>query len=179
MRIGEIASSKNAWVNTIDGQQMEAIALFENIIAEQIYCTLSTCSLEGMPWGSPLLFVYDAAFNIYWSSAIAAQHSQNIYQNAGKSALTIYDAAKIKGIYLSGITTELTEQIPLETVLKLFDHRAKRSTPRKAIDYLEPSPRRMYKFSIKSAWITGDRLLFQEQLIDTKTAISLNPHKSH
>jgi hypothetical protein len=174
MQNGQIACPENAWINTLEANQTEAIALAKEIISEQIYCTLSTCSVDGMPWGSPLLFVYDEAFNFYWSSAIAAQHSQNIYQNQGKSVLTIYDAAKIKAVYLSGIATELTEQNQLEKVLQLFDLRAKRPTPRMVIDYLNESPRRMYQFVIKASWITGDRLMFQNQLMDTKIAIHLD-----
>jgi hypothetical protein len=32
----------------------------------------------------------------------------------------------------------------------------------------------MYQFVIKASWITGDRLMFQNQLMDTKIAIHLD-----
>lgn len=169
----KIATAENAWVSISDDENSESIALAKQIISEQIYCTLSTCSAAGMPWGTPLLFVHDEALNLYWSSAIAAQHSQNLYQNAGKAMITIYDAVKIKAVYCAGIATELMNTDQLEKVLQKFDQRAKRPTPRMASDYLNQSPRRMYRFEMKEIWVTGDRLQVADQLIDTKIQLNL------
>lgn len=168
------ATADNAWVNTIDGDRLEIIALARQILSEQIYGTLSTCSPDGMPWGTPLFFVYDEMLNFYWSSAIAAQHSQHLYTNQGRAMITIYDATKVKAIYFSGVATELTELEPLTAALARFDYRAKRPNPRLATDYLEPSPRRMYQFQPEKAWITGDRLQLADQLIDTKIQLNLS-----
>ena len=167
------ATAENAWINTIDGDRPEIIALARQIIAEQIYGTLATSSPDGMPWGTPLFFVYDAALNFYWSSAIAAQHSQHLYRNQGRAMITIYDATKIKAVYFAGVATELTEPTKLAQILKLFDQRAKRPNPRLAADYLDSSPRRMYQFAINAGWVTGDRLQLEDQLIDTKIQLNL------
>ncbi|MGB2926598.1 MAG: pyridoxamine 5'-phosphate oxidase family protein [Limnothrix sp.] len=170
----QIATAKNAWVNTVDGENPDLLALAQQLISEQIYCTLSTCSPEGMPWGTPLFFVFDDVLNIYWSSAIAAQHSQNLYHNQGQGTITIYDPTKVKALYFSGIATELAELPQLTQILELFDLRAKRPNPRSANDYLDESPRRMYQFKIDKAWIAGDRLQVTTQLIDTKTELNTN-----
>jgi nitroimidazol reductase NimA-like FMN-containing flavoprotein (pyridoxamine 5'-phosphate oxidase superfamily) len=167
------ATAENAWVNTIDGDRLDILALARQLISEQIYGTLSTCSPDGMPWGTPLFFVYDEVLNFYWSSAIAAQHSQNLYANQGRAMITIYDATKIKAVYFSGVATELTEPTKLAQILKLFDQRAKRPNPRLAADYLDQSPRRMYQFAINEAWVSGDRLQLGDQLIDTKIQLNL------
>ncbi len=42
------------------------------------FCTLSTIDENGKPWGAPLFYSWDADGNIYWTSAVRAQHSINI-----------------------------------------------------------------------------------------------------
>lgn len=172
---GQLPTAENGWINTIEQNNPAAIALAKHLITEQIYCTLSTCTADGMPWGSPLLFVYDQDFKLYWSSAIAAQHSQNLYHNHGRATITLYDASQIKAVYLRGLANELTDTQQLATILQLFDQRAQRPTARQCPDYLAPSPRRMYQFTPHDLWLTGDRLTVQDQLIDTK--IHLNHPK--
>lgn len=168
------ATAANGWVNTAQTKNPEAIALASSLITEQLYCTLATTSPDKNPWSTPLFYVFDQHLNLYWSSAIAAQHSQNLAQNQGRSMITLFDANKVKAVYFSGVATELTEKSQLETVLKLFDQRAKRPNPRLAKNYLGESCRRMYKFVPEKVWVTGDRLTVNEQLVDTKIELDLN-----
>lgn len=168
------ATTENAWVNTLDGDRLDIITLARQLISEQIYGTLSTCSPDGMPWGTPLFLVYDEVLNFYWSSAIAAQHSQNLCANQRRAMITIYDAIKIKAVYFAGVATELTEPTKLASVLARFDRRSERPNPRLAADYLDPSLRRMYQFEINEGWVTGDRLQLEDQLIDTKIQLNLS-----
>ena len=142
----QIATAANAWVNTAQSKNPEAIALANSLITEQIYCTLATASADRIPWSTPLFYVFDENLNLYWSSAIASQHSQNLTQNNGRSMITLFDANKVKAVYFSGVSVELTDEPQLEAVLKLFDERAKRPNPRLIKDYLGESCRRMYKF---------------------------------
>ncbi|AFY37198.1 pyridoxamine 5'-phosphate oxidase-related FMN-binding protein [[Leptolyngbya] sp. PCC 7376] len=173
MSESQIAMAANGWVNTVESENPEAIALASSLITEQIYCTLATSSTDGMPWSTPLFYVFDQELNLYWSSAIAAQHSQNLVENQGCAMITLFDAAKVKAVYFSGVATEFTDESELQAVLKLFDQRAKRPNPRLAKDYLDDSCRRMYKFTPDKVWVTGDRLTVEEQLVDTKTRLNL------
>ena len=174
----QIATATNGWVNTIQSQDSEAIALAASLISEHIYCTLATASADGMPWSTPLFYVFDQELNLYWSSAIAAQHSQNLTQNNGKSMITLFGSQKVKAVYFSGVSAELTDEPQLEAVLKLFDQRSKRPNPRLAKDYLGESCRRMYKFTTDKVWLTGDRLTVGEQLVDTKIQLNLDSLKT-
>ncbi|MBV5257880.1 pyridoxamine 5'-phosphate oxidase family protein [Synechococcus moorigangaii CMS01] len=169
----QLPTAQNGWVDTTKATDPEAIALVQDLLDTQIYCHLSTCSPDGFPWSSPLLFVWDQGLNLYWSSAIAAQHSQNLLKNQGRAMVTVYDAPRIKAVFLAGTATELTALAPLKQVLTQFDQRAQRPTPRQTADYLGPSPRRMYQFSVQQAWVSGDRLLAEGQLIDTKIQLDL------
>ncbi|OKH16024.1 pyridoxamine 5'-phosphate oxidase family protein [[Limnothrix rosea] IAM M-220] len=177
----QIATAANGWVNTAESESLEstgAIALAASLISEQIYCTLATASIGGIPWSTPLFYVFDQELNLYWSSAIAAQHSQNLAQNEGRSFITLYDVAKVKAVYFSGFATELNGEMAAQNILKLFDQRAKRPNPRLAKDYLGQSCRRMYKFTPEKVWVTGDRLTVDEQLVDTKIQLNLNSLKA-
>lgn len=77
------------------------------------YCTLSTASTDGTPWGSPVHFAYDEN-KIYWVSHSQAIHSQNL-ENNNKLFITIFDsrqAAETLGdrgaVYISTKATKLS-----------------------------------------------------------------------
>ncbi|QFS49672.1 pyridoxamine 5'-phosphate oxidase family protein [Nostoc sphaeroides] len=176
MTPGESASAANGWVNTIDSNSPEVIANARDIIANNLYCTLSTCSVDGFPWASPVFFAYDDSFNIYWSSAIAAQHSQNIYSNHGRVTIAIFYSklteGSSEGLYFKGFAFELSQD-HVEKAFNLLSLRAKKPIPRTAADYLDNSPRRIYQFQPQQVWITGSRLPVGNQLVDTKIQINL------
>jgi uncharacterized protein YhbP (UPF0306 family) len=174
----ESAAESNKWVNTIDSKSPEVIAKAHRIIASNIYCTLSTCSVDGIPWASPVFFAYDDNLNIYWSSAIASNHSQNIYHNNGRLAVAIFNSSVLEGtgegLYFYGTASELgAERTP--EVMQLLLHRTGKQLIRTPEDYLNESPRRIYQFQPQSAWVTGDRLPVgnPNRLVDTKIQINV------
>ena len=170
-------TAENGWVNTIDSDNPEVIATAHTIIERIPYCTLSTCSPDGIPWVSPLFFVYDETWNVYWSSAIESKHSQNLYANHGRAAIAIYDSTvgegSGKGLYFSGTATEVAPDLVASLMKRLFD-RAGKYPNRTPQDYLDTSPRRFYGFQPQEAWITGERLPMGNQLIDTKIRLNLS-----
>ncbi|AKG20744.1 pyridoxamine 5'-phosphate oxidase family protein [Calothrix sp. 336/3] len=176
----EVASISNGWVNTVDSQKSEIIQQAQRILTTNIYCSIATSSIDGIPWISPLSFAFNNQINLYWSSAITSQHSQNIYSNSGRVAVTIFDSSNPQGVpeglYFSGVVQELVAQ-DVEAVLPLFAARSRRLVERKAIDYLGDSLRRMYKFQPLLAWVTGERLAVGNQLVDTKVSVSLSDLK--
>lgn len=170
-----IATEANGWVSTPEAEAA-AIEAAQRLLAAGRYCTLSTCSADGFPWASPLLYVYDERWRLYWSSAVAAQHSQNLVANQGRAAIAIYssDAAQsqVEGLYLSGTASELPpEQVPY--VLTRLRQRLGDRPPRRAADYLPPACRRFYQFQPSSVWITGERLAVGSVRVDTKVQLSL------
>jgi hypothetical protein len=171
-----IATEGNAWVNTLDSQRPEILARAQQILERNVYCTLSTCSPDGFPWVSPLFYAYDADWNIYWSSATAAQHSQNLYRNGGRSAIAIYsthaEEGKGQGLYLSGTAGELDPDRTSSVMQRLLK-RVGRPVVRTEADYLPPSYRRFYHFRPQAVWITGERLAFDNVLVDTKIQLKL------
>ncbi len=174
----ELASSENRWVNTVDSTNPQVLDKAHHIIENNLYCTLSTCSPDGFPWVSPVFFVYDYenGYNIYWCSAIAAKHSQNIYHNQGRIAVTIFDSSVAEGtgggLYFYGSASELDPN-QIERIFKLMAARAGKQINRTVDDYLNGSARRLYHFRPQQAWITGERLPVGNQLVDTKIQVEL------
>ena len=173
----ELATAANAWVNTINSKNPEVIEKARYIIENNLYCVLSTCSSDGLPWVSPVFFAYEynQGYNIYWCSAVEAKHSQNLYHNHGRVAITIFDSSVPEGtgggLYFYGLASEL-DVAQIEKVVKLMANRAGKEIKRTTKDYLNDSPRRLYHFHPQEAWITGERLPVGNQLVDTKIQIS-------
>ncbi len=172
-----IATAANGWVNTVDGQHPEVIAKAQHLLDATIYCTLSTCSPDRQPWASPVFFAYDSDWTLYWASAIAAQHSQNLLANQGRGAIAIYstqpDEGKGQGLYLVGTAAEVREG-DVARVIPLLVQRSGQGHHRIPADYLPPSPRRLYRFTPQSVWMTGARLALSDRiLIDTKIELDL------
>ena len=171
-----LASVENAWLNTFDSNKPEVLKDACKIIFSILYCTLSTCSQEGFPWASPVFFVYDNDLNIYWSSAVISQHSQNIYSNCGRVAIAIYDSSVSEGtcggVYFSGTASELHPD-SFEQIFELMQQRAGKQFNRTLKDYQGDSPRRIYQFQPNQAWITGSRVPVGNQLVDTKIKLNL------
>ena len=173
----KVASVVNGWVNTADSSNPEIIEQVRRIITSNIYCTLSTCSVDCIPWVSPVFFAFDINLNIYWSSAIASKHSQNLYLNAGRIAIAIFDSSPLKGtaegVYFSGNAVDLQSRDDVEVALERLLARARRKHNRTADDYLGDSPRRIYQFQPQEVWVTGKRIAVGNQLVDTKVYVSL------
>ncbi|WP_346294495.1 hypothetical protein [Sphaerothrix gracilis] len=112
-----------------------------------------------------------------WSSAIASRHSQNLYQNQGHLAIAIYSTSasegKGQGVYLSGYGGELASERVEAVMQQLFARAGGEPPQRTASDYLGTSPRRIYQFEPEAAWMTGERLVAGNQLVDTKVVLDL------
>jgi hypothetical protein len=165
----------NPWVQDAAEAAPELWQRAHRILTQNRYCTLATCSRAGLPWATPLLFVADRRWHLFWSSAIAAHHSQNLYQHP-PCAITIYGAAvedyPAYGLYLAGTARELAPA-NVDAVLALLYSRTEGRSQRARSDYLGDSPRRFYHFQPEQVWITGDRRPVGGQLVDTRLALDL------
>jgi hypothetical protein len=174
--VTELACADNAWVTTIAPPASELRAKVQRILQTNRFCTLSTCSVAGWPWASPLLFAYDQNLQFYWSSATAALHSENLRGNQGRSAIVIYDSTattgNVAGLFLTGIAREVPVARTAVAMALLFARLESRPS-RSATDYLGDSPRRLYQFQPDAVWMTGERLAVGNQLVDTKIKLNL------
>jgi uncharacterized protein YhbP (UPF0306 family) len=172
----EFATVENAWVNTIDSKAPEVVEKARFILKSNLYCTLSTCSTDGYPWVTPVFFVYDDRLTLYWCSTVVAKHSQNLYRNNGRVAVAVFNSSvgegTGQGLYFYGVASEVSPSL-IQEVMGRMAQRAGKVINRTVEDYLGDSPRRIYQFHPQEAWITGDRLAVDNQLVDTKIQVDV------
>ncbi|WP_293166842.1 pyridoxamine 5'-phosphate oxidase family protein [Okeania sp. SIO2C9] len=156
------STASNGWVNTLESDKFEVYERAKQIIDNNLYCVLSTCSITGEPWCSPVFFAYDESWHLYWFSAVASRHSQNIYHNQGKVAIAIFNSAVPEGtgigLYFQGTADECREKDQIERALVLLRNRASQPENRPYYGYLGDSARRIYCFFPHQAWVSGERL---------------------
>jgi hypothetical protein len=124
------------------------------------YCNLATVTGDGLPWNTPLFFVYKDD-RIFWWSPIEAIHSKNIAQN-GKAFITVYDSHTPVGkgdgacLYLQCTASEL-EDVNIDEVIALFN--AKIPTDDFQLSRANTTgsaPTRLYQAAIQKRWLNYD-----------------------
>lgn len=109
----------------------------KQIIAENIYMTLSTASLNGEPWVSPVFFAYDDQYNLYWVSNKEARHSVTLVENPRVAVVMFNSQApegKGDGVYFSCSVSTLTDSEEITKAIDLYNARASQK------DFQVPSP---------------------------------------
>src|SRR3972149_11197691 len=74
------------------------------------YIDLATVTRDGKPWSSPLWFVRDTDYNLYFYSPKYTQHAKNIRAN-GKGFVVIYDSTAPEGTGLGGYMTAKVKEL--------------------------------------------------------------------
>lgn len=99
----------------------------KKIIETNIYMVLSTASLEGEPWISPVFFAYDHQYNLYWVSNKDANHSELIRKNP-RVAISIFNSQAPEGdgdgVYVKADVTELADEVEIKNGMETFNNRA-------------------------------------------------------
>ena len=106
----------------------DAVFKAKQIIEENIYCTLATASLDGVPWISPVFYGYDENFNIYWISDKDAKHSQLLRENPQISIVIFNSQApegEGDGVYIQATISELNDKEEAEKGVAIRDNRVK------------------------------------------------------
>ncbi len=86
----------------------ECIAL--EVLQNNTYCVLSTATLSGQPWVTPVRFQPDNEGSLYWTSARNARHSELVEANRAVSAVVIdlrFIASVSSAVYCSGLAREI------------------------------------------------------------------------
>jgi len=96
------------------------------ILAKNIYMTVATASPEGNPWVSPVFFVYDDLYNLYWVSNKNARHSEYVRVNP-KVAIAIFDSSAVEGagdgVYVEATVEEMVEENAIAGVTEIWNRR--------------------------------------------------------
>lgn len=128
-----------------------------------LYCTLSTIDVEGNVWGAPVYFAHDEEGNLYWSSGIDTQHSQNITANKN-IFITLFKegmpwaTGDTFGLYMRGTACALESLDEVIVAREILSKKAGVAStyPEK---FLGDTPRRVYKFTPEKAWTNNTEML--------------------
>jgi nitroimidazol reductase NimA-like FMN-containing flavoprotein (pyridoxamine 5'-phosphate oxidase superfamily) len=119
------------------------------------YATLATVSSDGDPWNSPVYYVVDEDYNLYWASHTESQHSQNISTN-GKVFIAVYDSTVPwgtgTGVFMQARAREVTEQQEIVKACRLRQARVPEAS-QPLEDFMSDKPRRIYCATPQHIWI--------------------------
>lgn len=123
------------------------------------FCTLSTVDEQGNPWGAPVFYAWNAEGQIFWTSAVDAQHSRNIANN-GRAYISLL-AEKLdrnnpgnNGLYMAGTAREITDMSELVAAREILCARMNQTSEHPET-FLGAHPRRVYVFTPQAAWCDG------------------------
>lgn len=98
----------------------------KQIIAENIYMTIATTSINGNPWISPVFFAYDSNYSLFWVSSKDSKHSQLIRKNP-QVAIVIFDSRAPEGegdgVYFEAKVEELSDESEIKQAMKVLNKR--------------------------------------------------------
>lgn len=98
----------------------------KQIIESNIYMTLATASKSGQPWISPVFFVYDDSYNLYWISNKESRHS-NLVRDNNKVAIVIFDSSAVEGeadaVYLEAEAEEMSDENEIAAAVEIWNRR--------------------------------------------------------
>lgn len=123
------------------------------------YIDLATVTPKGDPWSSPVWFVKDDKYNLYFYSPKFTQHAENIRDN-GKGFVVIYNSTAPEGtgfgVYMTVKVQELNKRMDVDEAIKWIF--TKKGKPRTADEFLGKSSRRVYKITPKKVWVNDAEL---------------------
>ena len=83
----------------------------KNLIDTKTNMTLATVDVSGVPWVSPVFYVPDEAYHLYWTSWVDAKHSENVRNNPAV-AIVIHHAERnepVDAVYIAAQAVELND----------------------------------------------------------------------
>jgi uncharacterized protein YhbP (UPF0306 family) len=109
--------------------------------------TLATSDEAGVPWVSPVFYVPDDAYNLFWVSAKDARHSENIQARATVAIVIYSTEPEVDAVYLSAEAEEIAEEDDAQTGAEIM---RRKPQPEKWIisviaDVIGDGPLRIYK----------------------------------
>lgn len=118
------------------------------------HTALATVNADSTPHLSPVFAGYGNDLTIYWSSAPAAQHSQNIHRTGRVFAVLFESTGGGGGLYLQATARQVTDT-ELPTALGVFNSARERFLREHVPPdhFMGASPQRLYKATVQRAWV--------------------------
>ena len=84
-----------------------------SLIERNSLLPLATVDVAGRPWVSPVFYLLDDDYQVYWVSDVEARHSANVREPAAV-AIVIHDVVdrQTDAVYIEGTAVELNDEPP-------------------------------------------------------------------
>ena len=161
-----------------------------SIIEQNLYMTIATCDKSNnLPWISPVFYVHDRNYNLYWYSPKKANHSQLIAFNPN-IAIVIFDSTaigdEVDAVYLRAKALEVKSKLEIFKGLMFYAKKMLKynlvegkQTLTKFVnsyrDFQKNSPLRMYKAIPEKIWKLAPTEYYKDKYLDRKIEIKLVP----
>lgn len=159
----------------------------KQIIAENIYMTISVASTKGNPWVANLYFACDKKYNFYWYSPTDSIHSKYIRENP-QVAISIFDSTAIgdnvDAVYIKANAVEVTNKIEIVKGLTIYGKKMletgfanSKAQVEKFIkqykDFQGASKIHMYKAVPEKVWKLAPSEMFNDKFVDSRIEVNL------
>lgn len=147
----------------------------KEIISQNKFMTISTASLGGRPWVSPVFFVPDDKYNLYWVSNKEAKHSKLIAKNP-QVAIVIFDSSVSDGsygVYFEAEAAEISEEADIKNAIKVYSSRPQKDEfmIKSMRDVVGGAVWRIYRALPKKTYVLGDGQYINGQYVDVRTEV--------
>ncbi len=135
----------------------------EGIFSNNKYMCIGTSTKKGRPWVTPVLYVYDEEYRVYFLSAIDSLHAENIKENPEVSIAIFNSEQKIgmsDGVQARG-KCSMVEEGEIEKAItmycdKVFSGSDVKPTDRyETSEYLGASEFRFFRIDLSEIYVTG------------------------
>lgn len=80
----------------------------QRLIDENKNMVLTTADPAGVPWVSPVFYIADDDYDLYWTSDPEARHSANVRSN-DRVAIAIFETDPVDAVYISARAVEIND----------------------------------------------------------------------
>ncbi len=160
----------------------------KEIINDNLYMTMSVCTLKGEPWIANIYFACDSKYNFYWYSSKETKHSQIIKENP-QIAISIFNSTAIgedvDAVYIKANAVEVTSKLELIKGLTVYGKKMldtgfvnSKSHVAKFIkqykDFQGTSKIRLYKAVPEKVWKLAQSEIYNDKYVDSRIEVKIS-----
>lgn len=132
---------------------MDTPATALEVLSTESDMVIATADAAGKPWVSPVFFVCDASYGLYWVSSKTAVHSANIRVRP-EVGIVVMAAGSAQAVYLDAEARELEDEAAILEAIGLLATKEQpdRFTVGTVDDVTGAAAWRIYRATPKAAW---------------------------
>lgn len=148
---------------------MNDAEVVKDLIKNVQLMTIASTTDDGKPWVSPVSFVWDDDYNLYWVSSRESHHSDYIRQRPDVSIVVVGETSegKMDGVYFEATAEQIEDEAIMTKVMNLLAER-RPQLPKFKINSLADisgeAAWRIYKATPSKVWKRSDAELYGQAI---------------